>query len=116
MSMPSHAYRRETLWNAALVHRISGLGLAIFLPLHFLVLGLAIAGAAKLEGFLRLTQMPAVELAEAVLVFLLVVHFLGGLRLLVLENGPWFTGQRRAALGAMAVAAVIAFVFLVQVL
>lgn len=116
MSTVRHDYRRDTLWNAAFVHRFSGLALAIFLPLHFLVLGLAISGAAKLEGGLRLTQMPAVELAEAILIFLLVIHFLGGLRLLVLENGPWLAGQKRIALGAMILAAVAAFVFLVQVL
>lgn len=116
MSASRRTYRREILWSAALVHRLSGIGLAVFLPLHFLVLGLAISGAARLEGFLRLTQMPAVELAEALLVFLLVIHFLGGLRLLVLENGPWFTGQKPAALAAAVLAAIIAFVFLVRVL
>lgn len=116
MSMTQRAYRRDTLWNAALVHRLSGIGLAVFLPIHFLVLGLAISGAAKLEGFLKLTQMPEVELAETVLIFLLVVHFLGGLRLLALENGPWFTGQKRVALGVVILAAVVAFIFLVRVL
>ena len=34
-------HRRSVLWVAALVHRLSGLALAIFLPLHFLTLGLA---------------------------------------------------------------------------
>jgi fumarate reductase subunit D len=116
MSMTQRAYRRDTLWTAALVHRLSGIGLAVFLPIHFLVLGLAISGAAKLDGFLKLTQIPAVELAETVLIFLLVVHFLGGLRLLALENGPWFTGQKRVALGVVILAAVVAFIFLVRVL
>lgn len=116
MSASGHAYRREVLWNAALIHRLSGVGLAVFLPLHFLVLGLAISGAAKLQGFLRLTQMPLVELAESVLIFLLVVHFLGGIRLLVLENGPWFSSQRRAALLAVTLAAIVAFLFLVRML
>ena len=116
MSGARRAYRRNTLWNAALIHRLSGIGLAIFLPLHFLVLGLALSGADKLEGFLRLTQMPAVMLAETILIFLLVVHFLGGLRLLALENGPWFSGQRGVAIGAIGLAAVMAFIFLVRVL
>ena len=38
------AYRRDALWLAAMVHRISGVLLALFLPLHFLALGLAIEG------------------------------------------------------------------------
>jgi fumarate reductase subunit D len=116
MSESRRAYRRNVLWNAALVHRLSGIGLAIFLPLHFLVLGLAIEGAGKLDGFLQLTHMPAVKLAEAGLVFLLVVHFLGGLRLLVVENGPWLSSQKLMALLAGIVAACVAFLFLVQVL
>ena len=37
------AYRSDRLWLAAMVHRVSGVLLAAFLPLHFLVLGLAIA-------------------------------------------------------------------------
>ena len=41
-----------------MIHRLSGLALAIFLPLHFLALGLAINGEAKLESFLRWTDQP----------------------------------------------------------
>jgi len=68
------------LWIAALVHRLSGLALAIFLPLHFLALGLAIRGEASLETFLRWSDQPLVKLAEGGLIFLLTVHLLGGLR------------------------------------
>ena len=49
-------YRRDLLWLVAIVHRISGVLLACFLPLHFLALGLALEGEAKLEGFLRWTD------------------------------------------------------------
>ena len=47
-----------------MVHRISGLALACFLPLHFLALGLAIDGEARLDGFLKWTANPLVKLAE----------------------------------------------------
>src|ERR1051325_8115270 len=79
-------HRKSVLWMAALVHRLSGLALAIFLPLHFLALGLAISGEARLESFLRWTDQPLVKLSETVLIGLLAVHMLGGLRLLLLEN------------------------------
>jgi fumarate reductase subunit D len=95
---------------------LSGLALAAFLPLHFLVLGLAIRGEERLDGFLRWTEQPIVKLAEAALVALVVVHLLGGLRLLVLENLSWRNGQQRFALLAAAVACVVAFVFLARVL
>ena len=103
------------LWIAALVHRLSGLALAIFLPLHFLALGLAIDGEARLEGFLRWSDQPLVKLAESGLVFLLMVHMLGGLRLLVIENLDWRDGQKQLATIAAGVSAVIAFILLARV-
>jgi fumarate reductase subunit D len=109
------AHRANALWLAALVHRLSGLALAVFLPLHFLTLGLALEGEARLDTFLRWSEQPIVKLSEAVLVFLLAVHMLGGLRLLVVENLAWLDGQKRLAVLAAAVSAVVAFVFLARV-
>ncbi len=108
-------HRTGTLWVAAIVHRVSGLALAIFLPLHFLALGLAIDGEARLQSFLRWTDQPLVKLAESGLLFLLAVHLLGGLRILVIENLAWRDGQKQLATIAAAVSAVIAFIFLARV-
>jgi succinate dehydrogenase subunit D len=108
-------HRTNVLWIAAMVHRISGLALAIFLPLHFLALGLAIDGEARLESFLRWSDQPLVKLAEGGLVFLLTVHLLGGLRILVIENLEWRDGQKQLATIAAALSAVIAFAFLARV-
>ena len=98
-------YRRDLLWIAAMVHRVSGLLLALFLPLHFLVLGLAIDGEARLQSMIAWTQQPAVKIAEAGLVVLLAVHLLGGLRVLFVEGATYRQGQKR--LVAMAAAAAI---------
>lgn len=113
MSLTAH--RTSPLWIAALVHRLSGLALAIFLPFHFLALGLAISGETRLESFLRWTDQPLVKLSEGLLLGALAVHMLGGLRLLVLENLAWREGQARLALLAIATAMVIAFLFLADV-
>ena len=110
------SHRRNLLWIAALVHRLSGLALAVFLPLHFLTLGLAINGEARLEGFLRWADQPLVKLSESGLVLLLMVHMLGGLRLLVIENLDWRDGQKQVATIAAGVSAIIAFVFLARLL
>ena len=109
------AHRSNVLWLAALVHRLSGLALAVFLPLHFLTLGLAIQGEAQLESFLRWSERPLVKLSETVLVFLLAIHGLGGLRLLVLENLPWLDGQKWLAMLAAFVSVLAAFAFLARV-
>ena len=116
MTVRRLAHRTNALWLAALVHRLSGLALATFLPLHFLTLGLAIEGEAKLEGFLRWSDRPAVKLAEGILVLLLAIHMLGGLRLLVLENFVWFGPQKQIAVLAAVASAILAFVFLAIVL
>lgn len=95
-----------------MVHRISGLALACFLPLHFLALGLALDGEVRLDGFLKWTENPLVKLAEAGLMFLLVAHMLGGTRVLIIENMPWRNGQKQLALAAAAVACAAAAAFL----
>ena len=114
MSLGLTARRGSTLWIAAMIHRLSGLALAIFLPFHFLVLSLSIR-EASLESFLRWTDQPWVKLSEGGLMFLLTIHLLGGLRVLVIETMDWRDGQKQLAMLAAAVAAVAAFVFLVRV-
>lgn len=109
-------HRSNLLWRAALVHRISGLALAMFLPLHFWALGLAIDSEARLQTFLHWTDLWLVKLAETGLVFLLAVHLLGGVRVLVIENFAWRDGQKQVATLAAGISAVIAFVFLVRAL
>lgn len=96
-----------------MVHRLSGLALACFLPLHFLVLGLAIDSEARLDGFLKWTAHPLVKLAEAGLVVLLAVHMLGGIRVLLIENMPWHDGQKNFAFAALAIACVAGLAFLI---
>jgi fumarate reductase subunit D len=107
-------HRRDALWIAAMVHRLSGLALACFLPLHFLALGLAIDSEARLDGFLKWTANPLVKLAETALVFLLAVHMLGGIRVLVIENLPWREGQKELATAALILAGIAALAFLAR--
>ena len=66
--------RGHALWYAHILHRVSGVGLALFLPLHFWVLSLALTDAARLDGFLAFTELPFVKLAEFGLVFLSLIH------------------------------------------
>ena len=97
-------------------HRISGVALALFLPVHFLVLGLAIGGEAALDSFLALAANPLVKAAEWGLVVLLAVHLCAGLRVMVLEFLPWRDSRKGLiGLGALASGAVGAL-FLLQVM
>ena len=77
--------RSHAAYWAFLMHRISGVALTLFLPLHFWALGNALQGEAKLDSFLRWSDQPLVKMAETVLVLLLAAHLAGGVRLLMLE-------------------------------
>lgn len=83
------AGRNHPAYWAFLLHRLSGLALALFLPVHLYVLGLAIGAGDSLDGFLAWSEAPSVKAAEAGLVALLALHMAGGLRLLALEFLPW---------------------------
>ncbi|MFC6856105.1 succinate dehydrogenase [Marivibrio halodurans] len=105
-------HRRQVLWWAFLMHRVSGVLLALFLPFHFLVLGFAIKGDATLDGFLAWTENPLVKLAETGLFLLLAVHLAGGLRLLALELLAWRSWQKNMAALAAGAALAGALLFL----
>ncbi|MFM0038914.1 succinate dehydrogenase, cytochrome b556 subunit [Paraburkholderia strydomiana] len=86
--------RNHPAWWAFLVHRLSGLALAFFLPAHFWALGSALNGAARFESFLAVTRAPGFVFAEWGLVTLLAAHLIGGVRLLLIEFRPW-SGLRK---------------------
>jgi succinate dehydrogenase cytochrome b556 subunit len=91
----------------ALAHRISGVALALFLPLHFWALGQALEGEARLESFLRWTEQPWVRASEWAIVLALTIHLFGGVRILMIEFLPWRDWLKN--LGAASVGAALAF-------
>lgn len=107
-------HRNQALWYAFLIHRVSGIALALFLPVHFYILALTLKNPATLDEFLHWTQSPAIKLAEFGLVFLLAVHLFGGLRLMALEFLPWSDNQKTYAAAAAALALLFAGVFLLR--
>ena len=81
--------RNHKSYIASMGHRLSGLALAAFLPLHFSLLGTALSGSRGLDRALAFTDMPMVKVAEWGLVVLLSIHLLFGIRVLVLEFSDW---------------------------
>jgi fumarate reductase subunit D len=79
------ASHRQPGFAAALLHRLSGIALAIFLPLHFLALGSALNGAAALDSLLAVTRTPLAKASEFALVLALATHMALGLRILAIE-------------------------------
>ena len=87
--------------TVALIHRLSGIALAIFVPIHFWALGKGL----ELDQFLRWTEQPLVKFAEWGIVVLLAAHLGGGLRVLAIEFLDWHEWQKSLA----AIAAAIVF-------
>ncbi len=106
-------HRQHPLWYAFLLHRVSGLLLALFLPAHFWLLSLALDPGA-LDRALAWTDLTVFKLAEFGLVFLLALHLFGGLRLLALEFLPWSGRQKTLAAAAVGLAALVSGSFLLQ--
>ena len=107
--------RNHPAYWAFLVHRVSGLLLAVFLPLHFWALGQALQGEARLDSFLRWTEQPLVKFAETALVLLLAAHMAGGVRLLMLEFLAWRDWQKSLLAAAAGVSLAAGLVFLLNV-
>ena len=107
-------HRSHPLWYAFALHRVSGLALALFLPAHFYVLSLALTEPSKLDDFLQWSEQPLVKLAEFGLIFLLAVHFFGGLRLMALEFLPWSSKQKTFAAIAVAGSFFVSCTFLLS--
>ncbi|MGD8809966.1 MAG: succinate dehydrogenase [Gammaproteobacteria bacterium] len=106
----SMATRNHPTYWAFVIHRVSGLALALFLPIHFNVLSMALEEGA-LDRFFRWTDTPMVKVAESVLVILLAAHMAGGLRLLAIEFLPWRDWQKAliAIVAGLALAAGLIF-------
>jgi fumarate reductase subunit D len=99
--------RQHPSYWTFIVHRVSGIALAAFLPFHFWVLG----NALQLEGFLRWTEQPLVKLGEWLIVVALAAHLGGGLRVLALEFLPWRDWQKSLAAAAAALALGVGLAF-----
>lgn len=104
------AHQHPAYW-AFLMHRLSGLALAAFLPLHFWALGQALHGDAALDGFLRFADRPLFKFAEWGLVVLLALHMMGGVRLLLIEFTRWSGLRKNWIAGAVGFAALAGMAF-----
>jgi len=89
------------------VHRVSGIALAIFLPLHFWALG----NALQLDSFLAWTEQPLVKAGEWAIVVALAAHLAGGLRVLAIEFLDWHEWQKSLAAIAAAVTLAVGLAF-----
>jgi len=99
---------------AAMLHRLSGIALAIFLPMHFIALGTALGSADSFQSFLGVTHNAFVRIAEWGLVTALGMHMALGVRVLAIE---FFAVRERSAIvvsGCVACSLTVGLLFLLN--
>jgi fumarate reductase subunit D len=109
------SHNHPAYW-AFVVHRVSGVLLTLFLPVHFWALAQALEGEARMDSFLKWTEQPIVKLGEVILILLLAAHLTGGVRLLMLEFLAWRGWQKNLLAGAAGTTLVIGTAFLLNLL
>ena len=109
------ASHKQSGYLAALLHRLAGLALAIFLPIHFLALASALNGADALDEFINVTQTPVLKVAEAVIVVAFALHMALGLRVLAIEFLPIREPTRVVVSVCLAAALAVGLLFVLNV-
>jgi len=108
------AEHRQRGFVAAMLHRLSGIALAVFLPLHFLALGTALNGADALDSFLALTRQPVVAVLEWSIVVTLAIHMTLGLRVVAVEFFDFHEKTLAALSACVAAAFAIGLIFMLN--
>lgn len=116
MSVHTSGWRARNHPNywAFVLHRTSGVLLALFLPVHFWVLSQVVRDAA-FDAFLVWSAHPLVKAAETLLVVSLAAHLTGGVRLLAIEFLPWQDWQKTWVALAAGLSLVVGLLFLLNV-
>jgi succinate dehydrogenase subunit D len=108
------ASHKQRGFVAAMLHRLSGIALAIFLPLHFLALATVLNGADALDSFLALTRQPVVAFFEWGIVVTLAIHMTLGLRVLAVEFFDFHEKTLAALSACLAAVFAIGLIFMLN--
>lgn len=94
------------LWALA-VHRITGIGLVVYLVVHLLVLGILLQGQGGWDAFIALARTPVFLALDVILIAGALIHGLNGVRLTLIGMGFGLRRQGSTFVGLMAVAAAV---------
>jgi succinate dehydrogenase / fumarate reductase cytochrome b subunit len=76
------------------LNRLTGLGLALYLFIHLVVLSTLLRGEAAWDDFVKMAKTPAFLLLDVVLIVGLVFHGLNGVRVALVGTGIAAEKQR----------------------
>jgi succinate dehydrogenase / fumarate reductase, cytochrome b subunit len=91
-------YRGSIAYWAWMLHRLSGLGVVLFLVLHVIDTSWAVFYPELYEHAIRIYQSPLFTIGEFILVAAVIYHAFNGLRIILFDFQPrWWKYQQRAA-------------------
>lgn len=106
------AYRgREGMWGWVL-HRLSGLGVVLFLGLHILDTALLGWGPEVYNAVMQIYHLPVVRVLEVVLGGAVLFHALNGIRVILIDFWDKGVQYQRQMLYVVAAVFVVSFVAL----
>lgn len=100
---------REGMWTWIL-HRVTGLGVLLFLVIHVVETATVIYSPATYDNFLVLYKNPLFRVAELLVVFGVLYHAVNGLRIIVQDFWPYVMQMQRQLAWAAAVIIVLAMI------
>lgn len=100
------AHYRIGAW-AWLAHRLTGIGIAIYLVAHIIVISRALAGGATFDEVLKRLQSPLFLAADIVLLGVVLYHALNGFRILLFDLGIGIRQQKTVFWSLMGVGLVV---------
>ena len=88
-------YRWRTGGIAWLLHRLSGVALAAYLPMHIWVNHHLSQGPEQYNEIMRILAMPVFKILEVGLWGVILYHTLNGIRILLIDLGPGVKYQKQ---------------------
>ena len=102
-------YRGGSGQAAWLLHRLTGLGVLLFLLIHILDTGLVLFGAEVYNKVVRIYTHPLFRVGEVGLAAAVLYHALNGIRITILDFWPELSGKQRELFYGVVVLFVLLF-------
>jgi succinate dehydrogenase / fumarate reductase cytochrome b subunit len=100
---------REGMWTWIL-HRVTGIGILLFLALHIVDTAIIILDPALYDEALSIYKNPFFRFAELLIFFAVLYHAINGLRIIVQDFWPIVMERQRQLVWGVAVVVVLAMI------
>jgi succinate dehydrogenase / fumarate reductase, cytochrome b subunit len=100
---------REGMWTWIL-HRLTGLGILLFLIMHVVETATVIYYPDIYDGFLEAYKSPLFRVAELVIIFAVLYHAVNGLRIIIQDFWPLMMQAQRQMTWAVAIITILAMI------